>query len=66
MALNLVAETTRFREFGPLSGHTYMIGASFAPGSGALLGRRTIELDARKYIRLGGSGVLASRIKAFK
>ena len=66
ISLNLVSETTRFREFGPLAGHTYMIGASFSPGSGALLGRRTIEVDARKYIRLGGSGVLASRIKAFK
>jgi hypothetical protein len=66
VALTLVAETTRFREFGPLAGHTYSIGASFAPGPGALLGRRTIEVDARKYIRIGGSGVLASRFKGFK
>jgi len=66
VAVTLVAETTRFREFGPLAGHTYSIGASFAPGPGGLLGRRTIEADARKYIRLGGSGLLATRIKAFK
>jgi hypothetical protein len=65
VSLTLVAETTRFREFGPLAGHTYRIGGSYAPGSGALLGRQSFQVDARKYIRIGGSGVLASRVKGF-
>ena len=65
VSLSLVAETTRFREFGPLAGHTYRIGGAFAPGAGGLLGRRTLQADARKYIRIGGSGVLASRFKGF-
>jgi outer membrane protein assembly factor BamA len=65
VSVALVAETTRFREFGPLAGHTYVLGFTVAPGVGSLLSRRTVDLDARKYIRLGGSGVLAARIRGF-
>ena len=32
ISLNFVGETTRFREFGPLSGHTFSIGLQTAPG----------------------------------
>ena len=35
-------------------------------GTGAVLGHRTIEADLRKYIRIGGSGVLAARVSGFK
>jgi Tol biopolymer transport system component len=66
VSLSLVGETTRFREFGPLSGHTYRIGASVSAGTGAVRGRRTIEADVRKYLRIGGSGVLAARVRGFK
>jgi hypothetical protein len=66
VSLSLVAETTRFREFGPLTGHTYRLGFTFAPGVSSWLSRRTLDLDARKYIRFGGSGVLAGRIRGFK
>jgi len=66
VSLSLVAETTRFREFGPLSGHTYRLGFTVAPGVSTWLSRRTVDLDARKYIRLGGSGVLAGRIRGFR
>jgi hypothetical protein len=66
ISLSLVGETTRFREFGPLAGHTYNLGVTVAPGFGGMLSRRTLEGDARKYIRLGGSGVLAGRIRGFR
>ena len=66
ISLALVGETTRFREFGPLTGHTYRISASVAPGVGAFLSRQTIDVDARKYLRLGGSGVLAARVRGFR
>jgi hypothetical protein len=65
VSVALVAETTRFREFGPLAGHTYSVGLTYAPSFGGMLGRRTLDADARKYIRLGGSGVLAGRIRGF-
>jgi hypothetical protein len=62
----LVAETTRFREFGPLSGHTYAVGFEVAPGLGsAFLSRRTVDVDLRHYLRLGGTAVLATRVRAF-
>jgi hypothetical protein len=61
----LVGETTRFREFGPLSGHTFSLSFTFAPGIGSSLSRRTVEGDVRKYIRLGGSAVLATRVRGF-
>ena len=44
VALTLVAETTRFREFGPLSGHTYSIGAQLL----ARLGRAAGAADASR------------------
>jgi WD40 repeat protein len=65
ISVSLIAETTHFREFGPLSGHTYSLGVTYAPGVNGLLGRQTFEADARKYIRLGGSGVLAGRVRGF-
>ncbi|HET7747542.1 MAG TPA: hypothetical protein VFM29_09605 [Vicinamibacteria bacterium] len=68
ISASLVAETTRFREFGPLSGHTYALGVTYSPGGegSQLLGRTTLDLDARKYFRLGGSGVFAARFRGFR
>src|SRR6185503_12351833 len=54
LSVALVAETTRFREFGPLAGHTYSVGFTYAPSIAGMLGRRTVDADARKYFRLGG------------
>jgi outer membrane protein assembly factor BamA len=62
---SLVGETTRFREFGPLSGHTFSLSLTVAPGIGNSLSRRTMEGDVRKYIRLGGSAVFATRLRGF-
>ena len=54
------------REFGPVSGNTVMAGYTYAPGAGGLLSRQTVDLDARYYLRLAESGVLAFRARAFR
>ncbi len=66
LSLRLVQETTRFAEFGPLSGSTFSLGVTYAPGFGSFLQRQTVDLDARKYFRLGPtSAILAFRGRAF-
>jgi len=62
----LVQETTVFREFGPLSGSTMRLAYEAAPKIGNTLSRQTLDGDARKYFRLGASGVLALRARGFK
>lgn len=65
--LNIVQETTRFREFGPLEGSTFALGVQYAPGVGSALSRTTLDADLRKYFRLGGSSVVfATRARGFK
>jgi hypothetical protein len=61
-----VQETTVFREFGPLAGNTMRIAYDFSPKIGSTLSRQTIDVDARHYLRLGGSGLLATRFRGFK
>ncbi len=61
-----VQETTVFREFGPLAGSTMRLAVDVAPKIGNTLSRRTLDGDARYYLRLGGTGVLATRIRAFR
>jgi outer membrane protein assembly factor BamA len=61
-----VQETTVFREFGPLAGSTLRAAYDIAPKIGNTLSRQTFDLEARHYLRLGGSGLLATRIKGFK
>jgi hypothetical protein len=64
--VNLVRETTIFREYGPLAGHTLSLGYEFAPSWGSLLSRQTLDGDARYYQRLGTNGVLALRARGYK
>ncbi len=66
LSVALVQETTVFREFGPLAGSTFRLGYDVAPKIGGSLSRQTFDLDARYYLRLGGSGVLATRLRGFK
>ncbi|HEX6737907.1 MAG TPA: BamA/TamA family outer membrane protein, partial [Vicinamibacteria bacterium] len=66
VSLNLTGETTRFREFGPLSGATYSIGVQYAPSMGSTLGRTTLEGDVRRYMRIGQGTVFATRLRGFK
>jgi outer membrane protein assembly factor BamA len=66
LSLSLVGETTRFREYGPLSGNTYLLSAEVAPGIGGLLRRTTFQADLRHYARLFGDVVFATRVNAFR
>ncbi len=67
LSLTLFQETTRFREFGPLSGSTFALGFEVSPGFSGTLSRRTVDVDLRKYLRLGSTSVvLATRVRAFK
>ena len=61
-----IRETTVFREFGPLAGSTMRIAYDYAPKFGGLLSRQTIDADARYYLRIGSTGLLATRIRGFK
>jgi outer membrane protein assembly factor BamA len=61
-----VQETTIFREFGPLSGSTMRVSYEVAPKIGNSLSRQTVDADARKYFRLGATGLLALRARGFK
>jgi outer membrane protein assembly factor BamA len=59
-------ETTRFREFGPLAGSTVNFRFEYSPGVSSFLSRRTIDVDARKYMRVGGTSMLlATRVRAY-
>src|SRR5205085_2628497 len=66
ITLRLVDETTRFREYGPLSGHTYMLSGELSPGIGSFLKRTTVEADVRGYQRLLGDLLVAGRFHGFR
>src|SRR6266852_4306625 len=61
-----IQETTIFREFGPLAGNTMRLAYDVAPKFAGLLSRQTLDGDVRHYLRLGGTGLLATRIRGFK
>src|SRR2546426_2844144 len=46
-----------FREFGPLAGSTARISYEYAPKVANMLSRRTIDADARHYLRIGSTGL---------
>ncbi len=66
LGVAFVQETTIFREFGPLSGSTMRLSYEVAPKIGDMLSRQTFDGDARKYFRLGATGLLALRARGFK
>ena len=66
LGLTFIQETTVFREFGPLTGSTMRVNYENAPKIGGTLTRQTVDLDARKYFRIGGSGLFAVRARGFK
>jgi WD40-like Beta Propeller Repeat len=66
LGVAFVQETTVFREFGPLAGNTMRFAYDVSPKIGSTLSRQTLDLDARHYLRLGGSGLLATRFRGFK
>jgi hypothetical protein len=61
-----IQETTIFREFGPLAGNTMRVAYDISPKVGGLLSRQTFDAEYRHYLRIGGTGLLATRIRAFK
>jgi len=61
-----VQETTVFREFGPLAGSTMRLAYDVSPGFAGLLSRQSYDGDARYYVRLASTGVLAMRVRGFK
>ena len=61
-----VRETTVFREYGPLSGDTLRVGYEYSPKIGSFISRQTVDVDARKYLRLATNGVLAFRFRGLK
>jgi Tol biopolymer transport system component len=66
LGITYVQETTVFREFGPLAGNTMRLSYEYAPKIGNTLSRQTADVDARYYLRLGASGLLALRAKGFR
>jgi hypothetical protein len=66
VGVSFVQETTVFREFGPLAGNTLRASYQVAPQIGDTLSRQTIDLDLRKYVRIGTSGLLALRARGFR
>jgi outer membrane protein assembly factor BamA len=66
LGINFVQETTVFREFGPLAGNTMRVSYENAPPIGGSLSLQTADIDARYYHRLGATGLLALRARAFR
>jgi hypothetical protein len=66
LGVEFIQETTIFREFGPLAGSTMRLSADVSPKIAGLLSRQTFDAELRHYLRLGGTGVLATRIRGFK
>src|SRR5581483_6147286 len=60
-----IQETTVFREFGPLAGNTMRLAYDVSPKIGSVLSRQTVDADVRHYLRIGGTGVLATRFHGF-
>ena len=61
-----IQETTVFREFGPLAGSTMRLAYDVSPKFAGLLSRQTFDADVRHYLRIGGTGLLATRLRGFK
>ena len=66
LGASLTRETTVFREFGPVAGSTQRLSYTVAPKIGSFLSRQTVEGEARSYMRLFTTGVLALRYRGFK
>jgi hypothetical protein len=66
LGIGFIEETTIFREFGPLAGRTMRVIYDVAPKIGPTLSRQTLDTDFRHYTRIASTGVLATRVRAFK
>ncbi len=65
ISIGLTQETTRFANFGPLTGSTFRLGVETSVAGS--LRRTTLDGDMRKYLRLGSTTtLLALRARGFK
>ena len=63
---SFIGETTVFKEFGPVSGHTFSLTVSQAlPVSRTYIRNTTLEGDVRGYLNLGYDFLVALRLKGF-
>ena len=65
LTVALTRETTVFREYGPLAGHTFRMAYSVSPKIADSLSRQTVDGDFRYYQRIGTNGVAAFRFRGF-
>ena len=66
LSFAFVGETTRFREFGPLSGSTFRVSVDYAPPvKDTWVSRVIYEVDLRKYFRLSDRALVAVRGRGF-
>jgi Tol biopolymer transport system component len=64
LSVAFVGETTRFREWGPLAGHTIRISFDEAvPVANSWISRTIEEVDARKYFRINNRSLVAARAR---
>src|SRR5262249_30140931 len=61
-----IQETTIFREYGPLAGNTMRLAYDVSPKVAGLLSRQTFDGDVRHYLRIGGNGVFATRLRGVR
>ena len=65
-SFGLTGETTRFREYGPISGNTFSVSVSQAlPVAESFIHNTTLNADLRKYLSLGGNTLFAVRFRGF-
>lgn len=65
-SFTLVGETTRFRMYGPVTGHTFSLTVSQGfPVASGFLSNTGVRADLRKYLHAGGDLLLALRWYGF-
>lgn len=65
-SLALVGETTFFKEFGPLDGHTFRLAITQSiPLTSGYISNTTVTADVRKYFYLGADSLIALRWEGF-
>ncbi|HET6267992.1 MAG TPA: BamA/TamA family outer membrane protein, partial [Acidobacteriota bacterium] len=63
---SFVGETTRFREFGPIAGHTLRLSVQYAvPFGSSWISRTILDGDVRKYFRMTTTSLFALRARGF-
>jgi hypothetical protein len=67
IGVSFINETTVFREYGPVAGRTFKLSYDGSPSFGeSWISRNTLDLDFRRYSRIGSNGVFATRFRGFK